>query len=111
MSFSTRAPLVDDNDDAFVLLQHVTRHVRVLGGDHLQRIEQEQDHVGPIDRLERTQYAVLLDTGADLAAPTNTRRIDQGHQPPLVGQLRVDHVTCGAGYFADDRPFLPGAAR
>ena len=53
-------PLVDRDDQALALLDHVARDVRVLRGQALDGVEDEHRDVRPRERLERAQRRVLL---------------------------------------------------
>src|SRR5262249_10940025 len=70
-------PLIDDNRHAFELLPDHAGDLRVLGGPTFFRIDQQQRHIGALDRAHGPQHAVLLDPALDFAAPADAGGIDQ----------------------------------
>ena len=59
----------------------------VLGADALDCIDQQQDHIRPLDRLEGSQHAELLHAALDLAAPPNAGGVDEGHGNPWTSMM------------------------
>ena len=104
--FFHQVPLVDHQDDAFPLVQRIARHVGVLRGQALGRVDHQRHHVGALHRAQGAHHAVLLDPLLDAAAPADAGRVDQHHRLPLPAQAHVDGIACGAGDLADDGAFL-----
>src|SRR6266516_5869632 len=71
-----QVPLVDDDDDALGVIGDLARDMRVLRGDSLARIYQEQGNIAAIDGARRAQDAVFLDPRRDAPTSTNARCID-----------------------------------
>ena len=101
-------PLVDRDDQAHALVHDVAAHVRVLGGEALHGIDDQDRHVRPADRAQRTdgREPLRIRPGGDLAPAAHARGIDEpyGHALPL--DRGVDGVAGGAGDVAHDRALL-----
>ena len=69
-----RVPLVDRDHDRAAALEDVAGDVRVLVGDALGRVEQQQHDVGIGDRLQRLDDRELLDRLEHLALAAQARR-------------------------------------
>ncbi len=97
-----RVPLVDDEDDPLVRLEHVADDVRVLCGVALARIGHDDRHVGGVDGLHRAQHAVALDPLLDRAASADAGRVDQHHGLPVELDRRIDRIAGGARHVGHD---------
>ena len=100
--FFDRVPLVDDDDYALLLFEHVARNVGVLRGDALGRVDQQQGDVGAINGLHTAQDTVLLDARLDTAAPADACRVHEGDGLAVEYDLGVNRVARRAGNGADD---------
>src|SRR6266550_1465157 len=91
-------PFVDGDHEALALLDDIAGDMGVLSGEALDRVDDENGHIGPPDRPHRAERREALrgrSTG-DLAAPLDTRRIDQNDLAATPREARVDRVTGGS---------------
>ena len=103
--FLCHVPFVDNDNDAFSLLQDFTGNMGVLSRQALGCVDEQERDVAPFDSSFRAQHAEFLDAGANLAAPADTSRVDQYEFSIFIHKLCIDGVACRAGHFADNRAF------
>ncbi|CAM2159381.1 hypothetical protein PT2222_50242 [Paraburkholderia tropica] len=103
-------PLVHAHHQRTALLDHEARDMRVLVGDFLVRIEQQNHHVSVGDRLQRLHDRELLDGFEHLAATAQAGRVDQRVLLAVALEIHIDRIARRAGHverdhaiFADQR--------
>ena len=103
-----QVPLVDDHDEADALLDHVAGHVRVLRGQPVDGVDDQDGHVRAADGTQRAnrREALRRRTAGDLAAAAHAGRIDQPHRDAVPVERGVDGVARGARDVADDGALL-----
>ena len=102
-------PLIHDDDDRPALLDRLARDGLVLHGHPLHGIEDEEDDVGPLDRLQRTQARKIFDRGGELGRGLDSGGVDQPEGillavPPLEVERQFDGIARRAGRLVDDEP-------
>src|SRR5258706_14515318 len=95
-------PLVDADDERATGFEDEAGDVRVLVADVLPRVEQENDHVRVLNRLERLDDRKLLDLFDDLAATANARGVDQRVRLAAALEIEVDRIARRAGLVERD---------
>ena len=105
--FFDQVPLVDDDDRALAGFYDVGADVRILRGDPIVRVDQQQCDVAALDGPQRAEHAVLLHLAVgDVPAPTDARRVHQRDLLAVPCDVRIHHVTRGAGNLADNGALL-----
>ena len=99
-------PLVDDDDKGPATFDQVAREMRILLGHTLLCVEQQQAHIGLLDRLQRFHDAEFLDRFPDTAALANTGSIDQGEALAVEFVWHRDAITCRARHVKGDNTLL-----
>ena len=66
--------------------------LRVLLHRELGRVEQDDDHVGRLGSLQRTQHRIGLDLHRDRALAADARRVGEDEAAVLVLDLAVDRI-------------------
>ena len=105
--FLDNVPLVHQDDDALVRLQHVARDVRVLRGNPLDTVDEKQGHVCSIDAAHAAKYAVFLYPRLYPPPPSDSRRVNQGDSLTMVDNLSINGIARRAGDFTYNCPFVP----
>ena len=105
--FWNDVPLVDYHDGATRFIEHHTGYVRVLGGERLARIDQQQHHLRPVNRLERPQHAVFLHARDDFPSAADAGCVYQGDVGSVIGQAGVNGVARCACQRRDNHALLP----
>ena len=101
-----RVPLVDRDDDGAAALEDVAGDVRVLVGDALGRVEQQEDDVGLGDRLQRLDDRELLDRLEHLAAPAQPGGVDQVEVAAAALERNDDRVARRSRLVEGDQALL-----
>src|SRR5688572_17715783 len=96
-------PLVHRQHQADRGLERVPGDVRVLRGDALGPVRQEDRDVGSFERVRRSQQRVVLDALLDTPTPADTRGIDKHQTTTTELDSRVEAVACRAGSLAHHR--------
>ena len=73
-------------------LEDVARQVRVLLGDAVLRVEQQDHDVRVLDRLQRLDDRKLLDRFEHLAAAAHARGVDQRVRASVALEVEIDRV-------------------
>ena len=97
-----QVPLVDDDDAALVLLGDLPGQALVHLGDRHGGVDEEPDHVGPLDALGYADRAVKLDIIGHLGLLADAGRVDQDQRLAVLFDPNVHGVAGGARDFADD---------
>ena len=90
-------PLVDDDGDRLAVLDRLARDRLVLLGHAVHRVEDEEDDVGALHRVERPQPREVFDGRGELGRRLDARGVDQaeGMQlpvPALEFERELDRV-------------------
>lgn len=78
----------------------------VLRGHAYGGVDEVEDHVGPVDGLERLHHRILLDAVGDAPLASDTRGIDEQEALAVPLNPGVDGVAGGAGDVARQQPLL-----
>ena len=95
-------PLVHDDDARAPGLVRVARDVRVLRGQPLGGVHDEQRHLRALETLERHDHRELLERLRHLALAPDAGGVDEHVGPALVDERRVHRVARGAGLIVDE---------
>ena len=101
-------PLVQDEDESLPRFDHGAGDMEVLGKESALRVDDEQGHVGTVERCDRANRRILLGHGTcgDLSPPLDPCRVHQSDSATAMLEMVVDRIARGAGYVADDRALL-----
>ena len=101
-------PLVERDDESLPLLHHVTGHVRVLAGQPVHAVEEQDGDVATAKRSERAQRgeALRVRPAGHLATAPEARGVDERHGAVVPLDFGVDRVPRRAGDLADDDALL-----
>ena len=100
-------PLVHRQNQADRGLERVPRDVRVLRGDALRPVGQQDGDVGALQRMRGAQQCVVLDALLDTPAASDARGIHEHEAPAAELERCVEAVSRGAGDLADDGALAP----
>ena len=84
----------------------VARNFGVLLSDPLGRIQNQYDHVGTIDRTQRTNDAVMLHRQINFCLTTHSRGINKHKFLAMVFPMRINRISCRAGYITHQHTFF-----
>ena len=70
-------PFVDDDDDRLAILDRFAGDGFVLLGDAFDGVEHEEDHIGPLNCIERTQARKIFDRRRELRRGLDARGVDE----------------------------------
>src|SRR5439155_20721767 len=81
--------------------------MEILSRDALGRVDEQDRHVRTIHRPDRSQRRVCLETRLDLAAPPESRAIDEQYAAAVTVEHRVDRVSRRPWLWPDHRALAP----
>ena len=99
-------PLVDGKHQRPALLDHGAQQARVLLGDVVLRVHDDDHHVGGLDGLQGLDHAEFLDRLLDPRAAPQARRIDQRIALAVALEGHHDGIARGARLVVGDQPIL-----
>ncbi|HWC46448.1 MAG TPA: ribosome biogenesis GTPase Der, partial [Casimicrobiaceae bacterium] len=99
-------PLVDADGERAARFEDVTGEVRVLLGDAVDGIEQQDHDVRVLDRLQRLDHRELLDRLAHLAATAHAGGVDQRVAPIAAVEIEADRIARRARLVERDHALL-----
>ena len=85
----------------------IAGNLLVLLVDASRGIDHHEDHIRPVDGTQGAYDAVPFHRILDLPLAAHARRVDQCKLRPVLGEMGVDCIPCGAGDIAHDDPVLP----
>ena len=99
-------PLVRGDHERAAALEDVAGKMRVLVGDAVRRIDDEDHDVGTVDRLHRLHHRELLDRLEHAAALAHAGGVDEQVAPAVALERHLDRVARGPGGVEHDHAVL-----
>ena len=100
-------PFVDAHHQSTTRLRDKARNVRILIGDVLLGIEQQDRHMGILNGLKGLDHGELLHRLEDAALSPKPCRVDQAIPNTLPLKRNLDGIAGGAGHVKGNDPLLP----